>query len=53
MQVEKLGLKATDAVIDKAVERAVTIVEKNTLAKEELKKELTENEGKQGDDMGK
>lgn len=40
MQVEKLGLKATDAVIDKAVERAVTIVEKNTLAKEELKKRI-------------
>ena len=40
MQVEKLGLKATDTVIDKAVERAVTIVEKNTLAKEELKKRI-------------
>ena len=40
MQVEKLGLKATDAVIDKAVERAVTIVEKNTLAKEESKKRI-------------
>ena len=53
MQVEKLGLKATDAVIDKAVERAVTIVEENTLAKEELKKELNENEGDKGEKMGK
>lgn len=53
MQVEKLGIKATDAVIDKAVERAVTIVEKNTLAKEELKKELNENTENKGDEMGK
>lgn len=50
MQAEKLGIKATDKVLDTAIERAVTIVEKNNLVKEELKKELREE--KDGE-MGK